>query len=487
MNMKKYYILTIFGIMSLLMTGCSLELQPISEIGEGSYYKNASEINAAVVACYNGLQAPMSEEWVLTELRSDNTRPYNTVSTSTSNLLLFEFDQSKISATNSHVYDYWMAVYNEIARCNTVLKHIDVMDEGDTRNHYEGEARLLRAYEYFNLVRLFGPVFLVTERISAEQAKSTQRTTVAEVYTWLEGEFAAAADLLPDSREEDELGRVTSWVAKTMLADLYMNEGKYDETTLNLLKDVYTNSGFELEDNCADVFSIDNEMNKEILFAVRYTSGGIGLGSAFGNLFAPQQSGAAVVNGDGKGYNYPTSSITGLFSSSDTRKDVCLSQTYTKEDGTIVDMRYITKFTSPVTIKDDGDKDWPILRFSDVILLYAAVQNEVNGPEAARGLYNEVHMRAGLKEVAASAFANKYDMRVAIAKERRLEFAFENKRWYDLLRNNTAVMTINNHYVEEQYYEEVSGIDGLNQNTLLLPIPQKEIDVNTNITQNVGY
>jgi len=135
MKMKKYYILTIFGIMSLLMTGCSLEMQPISEIGEGSYYKNASEINAAVVACYNGLQAPMSEEWVLTELRSDNTRPYNTVSTSTSNLLLFEFDQSKISATNSHIYDYWVAVYNEIARCNTVLQHLNVIDEGETRDH----------------------------------------------------------------------------------------------------------------------------------------------------------------------------------------------------------------------------------------------------------------------------------------------------------------------------------------------------------------
>ena len=81
---------------------------------------------------------------------------------------------------------------------------------------------------------------------------------------------------------------------------------------------------------------------------------------------------------------------------------------------------------------------------------------------------------------------NKHSMRMAIEKERRVEFAFENHRWFDLIRTDRAVEVMNNHWATETYYEAVS-VPTLTKNLLLLPIPQREIDINPNITQNIGY
>jgi len=483
MKLFRYFPIAILFILS----SCDLNLQPISEIGEGSYYKDATEINSAVIACYNGLQAPLEFEWMVTELRSDNSRLYNTATTSSDNTLLFDFDQSKISATNTRVYDYWQTVYHNIARCNTVLEHIDVVTTDSMKKQYDGEAHFIRAYHYFNLVRLFGPVFIITERISAEEAKQFDRSSIEEVYALIENDLNTAISELPATYPATEKGRLTNWAAKTLLAKVYMTKGQIDETTRNLLKDVYENSGYRLMDTYESVFDINNEVNDEILFTVRFKSGGVGLGSIFGNRFAPQQSGSSVINGDGSGYNYPSSDLVQAYTSTDTRKDVTIALNYTNDKNQIIDRRYVKKYLSPVTIKDDGDKDWPIIRFADVILLYAEVVNELDGVAAALPYANETRLRAGLTELKEANIPNKHALRMAIEKERRLEFAYENQRWFDLIRTGRALEVINTHYSSEDYYQELTGVGPLTDNNILLPIPQKEIDINQNITQNPGY
>lgn len=471
------------------LTGCDLNLQPISEIGEGTFYKSSTEINSAVVACYNGLQEPMEFEWMLTELRSDNSRLYNTATTSSDNTLLFDFDQAKVSATNTRVYDYWRAVYHNIARCNTVLmpEHIAVVTDTLLKNQYEGEALFIRAYHYFNLVRLFGPVFIVTERISAEEARKYDRSPVEDVYNLILSDLTSAIEKLPAEYSDAEKGRITSWAAKALLAKVYMTQGKIDSETKSLLEDIYKNSGYRLMDTYESVFDINNEVNDEILFTIRYKSGGLGLGSIFGNRFAPQLSGSSVINGDGSGYNYPSNDLVAAYSSNDTRKDVTLALNYVNESNQVIDRRYVKKYLSPVNIKDDGDKDWPVIRFADIILLYAEVENELSGVDAALPLINETRHRAGLLDLKASQVPNKHVMRMEIEKERRLELAYENQRWFDLVRTGRAIDVINTQYLTEEYYQSLSGAGPLKENTLLLPIPQKEIDINQNISQNVGY
>lgn len=243
-----------------------------------------------------------------------------------------------------------------------------------------------------------------------------------------------------------------------------------------------------------EVFDISNEMNKEILFAIRYTGGGLGLGSPFGNYFAPNNSGAAVVNGNGKGFNYPTNDLVSAYSSADLRRDVCLKTSYTKEDGSIVSGKgaaYVCKYTSPVVLKNDGDKDWPVLRYADVVLLRAEVENELNGVDAALPYINMTRARAGLNALTSSDIVNRQAMRMAIEKERRLELAFENHRWFDLIRTNRAVDVMNAHWrpgsADYDEYYSYTNVITLTQNQLLLPIPQKERDINPQLTQNVGY
>ena len=488
--MKKHIIYIGFCSFILSLAGCNLKMQPISKIGDGSFYQTPQEINAAVVACYNGLQAPMRYEWMLTELRSDNSRLQSSVTTSTDRTMQLDFDQSRVSATSEHVYNYWKSVYHNIARCNVVLMHLDVVKDAALKNQYEAEARLIRGYHYFNLVRIYGPVFIVDKRLDAVSALNYERSTIEDVYTFLTNDLQFAADHLPASYPEEEKGRLTSWAAKALLAKVRMTRGMYDTETRDLLKDIIEHGGFNLQPTYAAVFDINNELNDEIIFAIRYTSGGIGLGSPFGNWFAPLQSGAAVINGGGNGYNYPTDDLVSSYSSIDNRRDVTLALNYTNEQGSVVDRRYVKKYLSPVILKEDGDKDWPILRYADVLLLYAEVLNEIEGPASALPYINRTRQRAGLSELTMADVTNKHQMRMALEKERRLELAFENHRWFDLIRTGRVIEVMQEHWATETFYADIIAETGplvLNENLILLPIPQKEIDINQAITQNVGY
>lgn len=488
--MKKYILYIVLGPLVLSFWGCNLKMQPISEIGEGSFYQTPQEINAAVVACYNGLQAPMRYEWMLTELRSDNARLQSSVTTSTDRTMQLEFDQSRVSATSEHVYNYWKAVYHNIARCNVVLMHLDVVKDAALKNQYEAEARFIRGYHYFNLVRIYGPVFIVDKRLDAVSALNYERSTVEDVYTFLTTDLQFAAEHLPASYPENEKGRLTSWAAKALLAKVRMTRGLYDTETRHLLNDIIEHGGFDLQPSYASVFDINNELNNEILFTIRYTSGGIGLGSPFGNWFAPLQSGAAVINGGGNGYNYPTDDLVSSYSSTDSRRDVTFALDYTNEQKIVVDRRYVKKFLSPVILKEDGDKDWPILRYADVLLMYAEVLNEIEGPATALPYINRTRQRAGLTDLTMTDVANKHQMRMALEKERRLELAYENHRWFDLIRTGRVIEVMQEHWNTETFYADIIAETGplvLNENLVLLPIPQKEIDINQAITQNVGY
>lgn len=472
------------------LIGCDLKMQPISEIGDGSFYKSTSELNAAVVACYNGLQKPMEYEWMLTELRSDNSRLHTSATTSSDRTMQLDFDQSRTSATSEHVYNYWRAVYHNIARCNVVLMHLDAATDADLRTQYEAEARFIRAYHYFNLVRLFGPVFIVDRRLDAVSALNYERSAVEAVYEFITADLDFAVANLPAAYPANQGGRVTQWAAKGLLAKVRMTQGLYDQDTRDLLSDIITNGGFSLQPTYAAVFDINNELNSEIIFTIRYTSGGLGLGSPFGNWFAPLQSGASVINGDGSGYNYPTDDLVSMYSSADTRRDATIALDYTNDRGQVVDRRYVAKYLSPVTLKGDGDKDWPILRYADVLLLYAEVLNETEGPAAALPYINATRERAGLTDLTAAQVANKHQMRMAIERERRLELAYENQRWFDLIRTNRVIEVMTEHWATENYYSSITAETGpivLNESLILLPIPQKEIDIQQGITQNIGY
>ncbi len=484
---------------TLLLTGC-LDLQPRSEIGEGDFYKNDAEVNVGVVSCYNGLHAGLDNEWKLTDLRTDVSRVRSRSSGTAVNKDLMSLDESTLYASHVEVETYWNNVYHNIARCNTILREstLEVVVNDAARKQYQGEALFIRSYHYFNLVRLFGPVFLVTERISAQEARQYDRSSVEDVYAQIISDLRQIVDedLLPDVYPT-EAGRVTSWAAKTLLAKVYLTRGELAEAK-KLLESV-KGSSHDLVPDYADIFSTENEMNEEIIFAVRYKSGNVGLGNPFGNYFAALNSGSILINSDGLGQNYPTVTLMKAYEANgtDARKAATVEEGYDDPVKGYVEDYYVTKYLAPVSVKNDGEKDFPVLRYADVLLMLAEIENEQGNLSAALGYLNQVRRRAGVEELSLADVGNKHALFLALENERFVEFAYENQRFFDLVRTGRYIDVMDNHYLTEmlQYTEKLYYVDGtigqvtkpLEEWQILLPIPTSERDINPHITQNPGY
>ena len=280
-----------------------------------------------------------------------------------------------------------------------------------------------------------------------------------------------------------------------MLAKVYLTLNRKTDA-IPLLNDVITNSGYGLVATYGDVFSISNEMNKEILFAIRYKAGGIGLGSPFPNAFAPELSGTAVIIGDGGGFNTPSADLNLGYATADLRKAISIGEYGSTK------VLYPKKMISPVSIVNDAENDWIVMRYADVLLMLAEAQGNSG---ASLSLINQTRKRAGLADLLPAAVITVALFEKELTNERKLEFAFENIRWYDLLRYNTTLTTITaeqtlkNHYsaiYTAHYGKYPSPRPTLAQiqayvttDRLLLPIPQREIDNNTTlkISQNPGY
>lgn len=486
-NMKRL----IYGLAIVLFAGFTacddmLDIDPVSEIPADKYYQNAEQINTALMGAYRGMQKPLLTEWVLTELRSDNTVQRLPTSTNTQNLDLNDFDMFRPTASNPNIYDYWYATYQNIGAVNAILGNIGVVPSGSLKNQYEGEAKFIRAYHYFNLVRLFGPVFITTEVISPTAARMVNRSPVSDVYDLIISDLEFGAEMLPQLYDNRNKGRISQWAAKTLLAKVYLTLGDSDNAK-TLLLDVKQNSGHGLLTNYANVFSTQNEVNNEIVFAIRFKSGGFGMGSSFANLFAPAQSGAAIVNGDGSGYNYPSPSFMASYETTDARKAATVA--VWNENS------YVKKYLSAVAIRYDAENDWPVLRYSDVLLMLAEIINENEGPDDALPLLNEVRVRASLNPVL--SVESQTACRLLIENERRYEFAFENQRWFDLVRTNRAINVLSEqiflldiaHYNRYPVTLRPNAATIIKEWQLLLPIPQREIDTNNEIiiSQNFGY
>lgn len=590
------------GILFLLsFSGCNdiIDLNSTSNITAENYYTNYTELQVALTSCYKGLQKPLTEEWSLTELRSDNAFSDTGSSTSTVNNDFQYLDQFFPSTSHQGLYRYWLYTYNNIRNTNVVLNAVganynpitgvidytpinsSIASEAQCKS-IAAEASFIRAYHYFNLARLYGTdaipnggVFLVDKVLSPEDAKKINRSSLADIYKFIIADLKNAMDNGNNAsyssifaNTPDQLGHVNSWAAKALLAEVYLTRYQSGDkaAAVILLKDIIDSSGYDLLSNYADVFSVNNEMNKEILFAIRFKGGGLGMGNPLPNLFAPSNTGNSVINGDGKGYNTPTSDLLNLFCSSATvtdlrrganigeyakfpgktsvatnnktltlvsldgikvgqlisglgittynnkvktidipNKKITISSNVTVAANTTLSFYtsvYPNKYISFTALAFDAENDVPIIRFSDVLLMLA----EAEGRTGSRSLtnINKVRTRAGLTAYT-TPFTSDDDFEKKLSLERRLEFAFENRRWFDLMRYNKTFVTpanqaqkvMENHFTNLQTtYEgfvtipiKLPGLIDNVKKRYILPIPQYEIDTNSNlvIDQNPFY
>ncbi len=516
--MKKIQFIILFFYIALSSCKKTIDLYPESNLNTGTFYSNNDEVKAGLTACYNGMQRPIFREWQFTELRSDNSFMGNPGSTNSFNRDLSDLDEFIPATTQDAIYQYWLDTYYNIRSCNILLQKLGVSYDPNagainlasvnipisdaSRKQYAGEALFIRAYHYFNLVRLYGGVFLVHTPISPLESKTMNRATVADIYKLIVADLTAASTYMNNLKFSQiptaDKGRTTSWAAKALLGKVYLTQNKKAEA-ITVLDDVRLNSGYGLQSSYANVFSITNELNSEILFTISHKAGGFGLGSSFGNDFGPLGS-IGVINGSPRGWNTPSSSIDSFYMTGDARKAVNIGR-YKPNPALPDEILYVKKYLNPVVITDDGEADWPIIRYADVLLMLAEAQGNTG---ASVGYISQIRVRAGLSSIT-GAFATTAAFEKELTEQRRAEFAFENHRWFDMVRYGTTLANFNtlqvlkDHFAYEylahysQYTAPVPTLLQLQSNVianrLLLPIPQREIDTNTQlvITQNPGY
>ena len=486
--MKLKYNLIAIALLGFSFSSCSdfLEQNPQTDLSENDFYKTADDILSAVNGVYSSLQeGDIYGNWyVFGEIPSDNTRNQLSGSVTTQN----EFDQFYIDTQNSMIANFWKAAYKVINRTNTVLGRIDGIEiNTELANRYKLECKFIRALMYFNLVRVYGDVPLVLKEISISESYDILREPKENVYNQIIADLKEAQDL-PVSYSTAEDGRATQGAAKALLADVYMTLHKYAEAE-TILAEIINSGRYSLLENTPgslnidgykNVFSPVNHNSKEGIFEIQFLKGGYGEGSNYANNFAPENSGTNVVAVGGTGgNNIPEMDIYNAYEEGDLRRDFSMSLGYydNRKNNEWVESRYVCKFMDVPYQNNDASNNYPVIRYADVILMYAEALNQ-NGKTAEACKYLNMTRRRGFGYQTTETSpvdlqtTDKAQFALMVEQERRVELAFENHRWFDLIRTGRAV--------------EVMKSKGfsLNETNLICPIPQKQIDVNPKLTQN---
>ncbi len=457
--MKSKYI---FLASLLLMLGsCSddfTDLSPISQRNAGTFYKTANDTQVATNAIYNTLKSDGCYDqsyWVLQELRSDNTFWDGTGLAEEISV----FDKFIEIATSNITEDSWNDSYEGIARANIVLGRIDAIDmDTGQKDQLKGEALFLRSLYYYHLAVSFGNIPLITtETNSVSEGNDHVQVSAETVYAQLVTDLTDAESKLPQSYSGNDVGRATKGAAATLLAKVYLTQG--DKSNAESVLRRVMGYGYELVPNYANIWGVENEHNVESIFEVEF-EGGFG---DQGNSFTSQFNGdlaTAVTSGQ---RNIPERDLIDAFEEGDARFAASLDSVTDTNAGWPIKYGRTNSFSD-----DDAPNNWIVFRYADVLLMLAEAIGESG---EAYDLINQVRARAGLAAIDAStpgSFSEK------LLQERRVELAFENHRWADLRRFGVA--------------ETVMSAQGKPINgKMLFAIPQRELDLNGNFSQNPGY
>ena len=483
MKSKNLYIFLTCGALLSSCKDSFLDLKPISSATSDNFYQNADDIKNAVSGAYASLQAGgiSTNNYVFGEIRSDNTVPVASGSVTDQD----EFDRFYIRTTNPFINDRWNNGYRSISRCNAILDRIGniTMDES-LKNRYIAEVKFIRALVYFELVRTYGDVPLILKEITdPDEGYNYGRSPKTEVYTQIENDLTDAEATLPITYSGADQGRASKGASKALLGKVYLTQKKYSQAAAKL-KEVIDLGVYGLLPNYADVFDSNNENNRENVFDIQFRSGGVGEGSPWPNAFAPENSGNAIIPFGGGGNNQPSTDLINSYELNDKRKEFSLATSYVNASGVTIPYNFVRKYRDVPATSGDNDNNIPIIRYADVILMYAEALNEIGYQPAGEAFtyLNQVRNRAGLGIVTAVEVPNQQAFRLAMEQERRVEFAFEGHRWFDLVRTDRAIPVMNSKK------DQLRLVKTLTENDLVFPIPQSQIDINKDkIQQNPGY
>lgn len=512
--------LALVAVATLTIGGCNdskfLTETPIDFVGPSNFYHNASDAIASVNGAYAGLENTSGSNYygglfvMLVEFPTEMQTPYLSAGNERSLV-----DNYTFTPSHNYIYQSWIGAYTIINRANATISNVPgISMDATLRDRIVGEAKFLRALNYFNLVRLFGGVPLETQETVSLDSLQKPRATADDVYALIIKDLQDAIKVLPNAKTYGaaDIGRASRGAAKTLLAKVYLQRAgtigtaaaaDY-ATALSTLQDIDATEGYSLVANYSDLFDMKHEVNSEVIFDIQCTRI-TGAGCHVSNQVAPRSS------------NYGTSqngSFTAEqpffdeFVTTDKRRAATWQLTFVNKANAVIawdptqsasksygaDTPYMHKFLDSLSTTDD-EANYIILRYGDNLLMESEVINAISGPTAAAyAPINAVRTRAGLP--ALTAGLSQAAFKDSVFHERRLELAMEGPNGYfDSQRNwnwaktrVAASMALGkaNNFKNSKYPKAQTDIV---DKFMLMPIPQRAIDINPQLAghQNPGW
>lgn len=481
----------------VLSTSCSKELNlaPVSQISDNSFWKSESDATGAMVGMYSIMRGQaVNNFFIWGEARSES------LGENAGAAVFQNWYENLLNAENSGAIfsgepTTWGGMYNLIHHANLILKYVPGMSFGSeaTRNRILAHAYSMRAFAYFTLAKTWGDLPLRTQPTADLSSVQLERSPVSDVMALVKDDINQAEQLFSGFGFAD--GR-DMWSLPALLAlkaDVYlwtgktMNGGDSDFTAaLNALNQI-DNADVGLLDDYASIFDYTNKRNREILLAVNFNFQETPINTIYAwmsptDVFLPQGVDAATLAKlqpfSGVPFMGPSTIARTKFESQDKRKEATMTEIYGNDgSGPVFHSAVVTKFDGTVVA---GQRyfidDYIIYRYADVLLMKAEAKNALGQDPSAE--INAVRQRAFGDDFTGHEFVSgsKAQNDAAILEERHLELMFEGKRWWDLIRFGKA-------------FELVPSLQGRAGQThlLLFPIPMSTLSLEPKVSQNQGY
>ncbi len=438
-----------------------LDIAPQSSANAETFYTTSADYSAALTGCYATTKDYFN---ILIEMMGYRSDELSLISPTAGTQDRYDIDKFVDKPANTIITNAWTVFYRGIERCNEITSRINNATFSDSlKKRYEGEAKFLRALNYYYIAQFWGNAPIIAEPISPSVALTIGRADVTQVYNFIEQDLITASQYLPVSYTGSDVGRATNGAAQALLTKVYLLQKKY--TLVNeVLNNLIAKNTYQLLPTTAAVFDANNKLNKEVIYAIRYNKESAGNGHGLWLSTTDTVSATGI-----------SKSLISAYSNTDNRRNLIR---FTKQGNVFA----LNKFNDVLsTTTRNAGNDYILLRYADVLLMQAEVLNELG--YAANGVafqsLNAVRSRAGLPAYTSTNLPDQLSFRNAVYQERRLEFALESQRWLDMVRTNTAKLQIGlNELITIQDYQN------------LFPIPSSEIQKYNNpglFGQNQGY
>lgn len=494
--MKKIILFACLSTFAFSLSNCSfLDESPTDRLVVNNFYTSQKDAQAAVDATYQQLGSLYNRNmYLVCDLPTDIMKN----GLGMPNTFLQDLEFLRHNSENTFIRDMWQNCYAGIMKANAAINNIpNITMSPSLQERFIGEAKFLRALYYFNLVRFFGDVPLVTKLDNINDALGP-RVSVDQVYDQIISDLTDAEYTLPlrSGYSSSDEGRVTKGAAKILLGKVYLTRKDY-QNAKNKLAEVVEHEGefgYGLHQKYESNWDTETEAGVEAVFYLEFkeppfpSNGEMGLAgpkysAPGGNIGIPGSNEADI----------PTQELYDAYDERDTRRNLNTKFDFMNSKGEMIKTSiplYGKYWIDGLDASNKCDINMHVIRYADALLMYAEALNELGESVKAHQNLNRVRERAFGDISGNLSGLSKEAFREAILQERYLEFPLEGHRWFDLVRTGTFIKRMKEHSAYEAKVAEKNKTDianNIKDHMILMPIPQRELDLNPELVQNPGW